>query len=277
MVKMPMGDFVREHHHLINVLKHGSRKTQRAEAKSQARELSQHMVGGGILGNMWKSVKKVFGIRSRKVTPAKIEKVMKYPDTVPELALLQEKMADMSYNQLLNSMRGLSGGMKTDIESIWYILHPEALETNPPSEKNKELIELLQKEAVRKENVENETELRRVNGRLVPAARRAYLYRSDPDARHAEREVTEEDVTIPASRYRRRTQELFHLGDRTPVDVIQTHLGNNGRDSRGRLITIRETEDDDLRTIQTDHPTKARIYGSPTIHLIAAGRRRRKH
>jgi fructose-specific phosphotransferase system component IIB len=43
MVKMPMGDFVREHHHLINVLQHGSRKTQRAEAKSQAKELAERM------------------------------------------------------------------------------------------------------------------------------------------------------------------------------------------------------------------------------------------
>ena len=39
MINMPMADFVKEHLHLIDVLKHGSRKAQTAEANSQANEL----------------------------------------------------------------------------------------------------------------------------------------------------------------------------------------------------------------------------------------------
>lgn len=46
MIKMPMADFVKEHHHLIDVLKHGSRKAQTAEANSQANELKRR--GKGI-------------------------------------------------------------------------------------------------------------------------------------------------------------------------------------------------------------------------------------
>lgn len=38
-IRMPMADFVREHLHLIDVLKHGSRRVQTAEARSQAKEL----------------------------------------------------------------------------------------------------------------------------------------------------------------------------------------------------------------------------------------------
>ena len=41
MVKMPMSDFIKEHHHLIHVLNHGSRKVQKAEAASQAKELKR--------------------------------------------------------------------------------------------------------------------------------------------------------------------------------------------------------------------------------------------
>lgn len=60
MVKMPMGDFVKEHRHLINVLQHGSRKVRRAEANSQARELRSRLgvKGSGKDGKKSRDLKK---------------------------------------------------------------------------------------------------------------------------------------------------------------------------------------------------------------------------
>lgn len=64
MINMSMADFVKEHHHLIDVLKHGSRKAQTAEANSQANELKSRGGRGIVLSCNEENIEREGGSKS---------------------------------------------------------------------------------------------------------------------------------------------------------------------------------------------------------------------